>query len=289
MPSKRFPQESLFRETGHSVHSSVYLNKYDCSLHNIKHLGTLDNDISNESRHEHCVETVHLFICEKKGPVSVATLQSYPEKNCNLQLEKKHMPASWWPMQYSLLTIYFLYVAVEMERRFSESFLGKLGITCNITAAVWLLNCFLNKWTKKHVTTFCKNLPEKKGGSIYGSVAWKWRKEERNCLYANVNDNNQKRRNLLLWQCQVAMTEKKRKKQQFLGPKSFFIFRSHQLFTSFSYQRALSFIHGLQHNYFLEQGNLYWLCRFWKISRQIWSILMVQKWLELFECEIQSF
>ena len=63
MFSIRFPQDYLFRTAGHSVDSSVTLNKIDCSLHINKHLTYLDYKISNESIVEQCIETVHLMIC----------------------------------------------------------------------------------------------------------------------------------------------------------------------------------------------------------------------------------
>ena len=59
-----FPQESLFRDAGQSVRSSVSLIKKDCSLQIIKHLTTFDNNISTESIIEQRIETVHVLISE---------------------------------------------------------------------------------------------------------------------------------------------------------------------------------------------------------------------------------
>ena len=56
-----FPHESLFRDAGHSIHSSISLIKIDCSLQIIKHLTALDNNISTESVLEQCIETFHNF------------------------------------------------------------------------------------------------------------------------------------------------------------------------------------------------------------------------------------
>ena len=44
-----FPQESLFRHAGHSVHSSVLLVEMNCPLQIIKELSTLDNNFATEA------------------------------------------------------------------------------------------------------------------------------------------------------------------------------------------------------------------------------------------------
>ena len=59
-----FPQESLFRVAGQYVHCPVSLIKIDCSVHIVKHLTTLDNNISSEWTIEQCIETVHVLISE---------------------------------------------------------------------------------------------------------------------------------------------------------------------------------------------------------------------------------
>ena len=64
MLSTLFPQESYFREAGHSVHTSTSLIKKDNSLHITKHLTTLGNNFSPESILERCFKTVHVLICE---------------------------------------------------------------------------------------------------------------------------------------------------------------------------------------------------------------------------------
>ena len=61
MLSILFPHESLFRDAGHSVHSSVSLFKIDCFLQDIKHLTALDNNISTESILEQCIKNFHNF------------------------------------------------------------------------------------------------------------------------------------------------------------------------------------------------------------------------------------
>ena len=44
-----------------------------------------------------------------------------------------------------------------------------------------------------------------------------------------------------------------------------------------SFQLSISFTHGLQHYCFLGQAYLYRLCGLWQMSRQIWTIFLVQK------------
>ena len=57
-----FPQESLFRHAGHSVHSSVLVVELNCPLQSIKDLSTLDNNFSTEAVLEKCIQTVHVLV-----------------------------------------------------------------------------------------------------------------------------------------------------------------------------------------------------------------------------------
>ena len=66
-------------------------------------------------------------------------------------------------------------------------------------------------------------------------------------------------------------------KNQNAAPKTFFNFHSQKQISSFSYQYIISFTHGLQHYCFFGQANLYRLYGLWQMSRQIWTILLVQK------------
>ena len=59
-----FPQESLFRDAGHSVHAYVSLIKIDCCFHIRKHLAILDSNISTESILQQCMETTLMLISE---------------------------------------------------------------------------------------------------------------------------------------------------------------------------------------------------------------------------------
>ena len=52
-------------------------------------------------------------------------------------------------MQYSLFTIYLLYIIADLKALFFEHLAYKLDIPCNITAAICLLSCLLNKWIWK--------------------------------------------------------------------------------------------------------------------------------------------
>ena len=51
---------------------------------------------------------------------------------------------------------------------------------------------------------------------------------------------------------------------------------------SFSYQHSISFTHGLQYYRNLGQANLHRLCALWQESRQIRTLFLVQKRLQLF-------
>ena len=59
-----FPQESLFREAGHSVHSSVLLPEMNCSPPIVKELSTLDNIFATQTFIEKCIHTVHVLVVE---------------------------------------------------------------------------------------------------------------------------------------------------------------------------------------------------------------------------------
>ena len=59
-----FPQESLCRDAGHSVHSSVLVVKTDRHLHNINELSTDDNKVANGPVLGRFTQTVHMLIVE---------------------------------------------------------------------------------------------------------------------------------------------------------------------------------------------------------------------------------
>ena len=58
--------ECILCDAGQFVPSSKFPVKVDCSLHLIKHLSALDNNISPDSIPEQCIETVHVLICERQ-------------------------------------------------------------------------------------------------------------------------------------------------------------------------------------------------------------------------------
>ena len=62
-----FPQESLFRDAGHSVPSSVLLVEMNCPLQIIKELSTLDNNFATEALLKKCIQTVHVLVVETEG------------------------------------------------------------------------------------------------------------------------------------------------------------------------------------------------------------------------------
>ena len=58
------PQESLFGDAGHSVHSSVLLVEMNCHLQFIKTLSAVDNNFATEAVFEKCIQTVHVLVVE---------------------------------------------------------------------------------------------------------------------------------------------------------------------------------------------------------------------------------
>ena len=58
------PQKYLFRDAGHSVHSSVLLVEMNCPLQIIKELSTLDNTFAIEAVPEKRIQTVHVLVVE---------------------------------------------------------------------------------------------------------------------------------------------------------------------------------------------------------------------------------
>ena len=59
-----FPQVSLLRDGGHSLHASVLLVELNCPLQIIKELSTLDNVFANGAVLEKCIQTVHVSVVE---------------------------------------------------------------------------------------------------------------------------------------------------------------------------------------------------------------------------------
>ena len=59
-----FPQESLFRDAGHSVHSSVLVIEVNCPLQVFKELSPFDSIFSTEAVIEKCIQAVHVLVLE---------------------------------------------------------------------------------------------------------------------------------------------------------------------------------------------------------------------------------
>ena len=59
-----FPQEPLFRDARHSLHSSVLLVEMNCPLQIIKELSFLDNNFAIEAIFAKRMQTVHVLVVE---------------------------------------------------------------------------------------------------------------------------------------------------------------------------------------------------------------------------------
>ena len=59
-----FPQESLFRNAGHSFHSSALVVEMNCPLNFIKELSNLNNNFATGPVLAKCIQTVHVLIVE---------------------------------------------------------------------------------------------------------------------------------------------------------------------------------------------------------------------------------
>ena len=173
--------------------------------------------------------------------------------------------ASWWITQYSLLTIHFSYMFAELTRLFFEHFAQRLEMACSITAATWLLSCFLNEriWKMNFQWVFCTNIPKKEKISWSGKVTWPRTKKRRKSPDIKTNHDSEQQ-----WSVN---------KQKLTASKSFFKFLCQEVISFVSYQRAVSFTNGLQDCCFFGQTKFYQLCGFWKMSRQVWTIFAIQK------------
>ena len=113
-----------------------------------------------------------------------------------LQLGRKHNLSSRQTKQHSLLTMFNSYPSKKIKRLSFEEFAKKLGLTCNFTAAIWLLNLFRMKRDWKTIYHHFLYKPTTKGK--------KFRK-----LKFHVT-MNKKRKILLIWKCHATMTKKMR-------------------------------------------------------------------------------
>ena len=111
-----------------------------------------------------------------------------------------------------------------------------MGKTCNLTAAIWLLDSFLNKRIRK---------------SKYYYFLFKPIEKRKN----NVTMTNNRKKSPFLKMSRDNEDKKGAKKQQFL----LFLVN-----------------HGLQYYCLLREDNFDRLCGRWKASKQIWTIFLVQ-------------
>ena len=175
-----------------------------------------------------------------------------------LQLGRKHNLSSWRAIQYSILSIFFFISVCRNKEAVFWKICLKTGNHFNITAAIWFFRRFLNKWIWKTRYYYFLYKPTKKG------------------------------KRFLIWKSHVTMTRREAYICNEMQLKSFSYLLSQKQITPFSYQLSISFTHGLQHYCFLGQANLYRLIGVWQISRQIWTIFLVQKRFQLLGCKFQS-
>ena len=62
-----FHQEYLFRDAGHSVHSSVLLVEMNCFLQIIKELSTVENNFVTEAVLQKCIQTSQVLVVETES------------------------------------------------------------------------------------------------------------------------------------------------------------------------------------------------------------------------------
>ena len=139
--------------------------------------------------------------------------------------------------------------------------------------------CCVVLWTigseKQATNTFCANLPKKERGSMYGNTTWHCPKKEKN---------------LLIWKSHVTRIKKDAYISNELQLQNHSLTFCHQKqITSFSYQHSILFTHCLQHYCFLGQDNMYRLCELRQMSRQIWTIFLVQNDANYLDKKIKVF
>ena len=141
-----FPWESLLGDAGRSVHSSDFVVETNCPLQIIKELSTFENNFATEAVLEKCIQTVHVLVVETECIQFLSHSLTLPLIWCNI--------CNCGGITVASDTIFFTHniifkcVCTNEAAVFEENF-WKLGITCNITAAIWLLHSFVNKWIWK--------------------------------------------------------------------------------------------------------------------------------------------
>ena len=220
-----FPQESLFREAGHSVESFAMVVELNYLVQNFKQLSTLDNN----SPLKRCLKTVYRqSTCWqlKYNPFNMGTksLMLPISIMWYLQSGGKHILSSWRAIQYSLLTKFFSYVFADRKTLFFAEFVYKLGIACNITAAIWIEKTNLEN---KILLLFVQSPPKKKEVPYMERSCDNDRKGKKSLIWKCHVTTTEKGNDLLMWKFYVTMTEKDAyKKKKIAAPKSFFNFHS---------------------------------------------------------------
>ena len=100
-----FPQESLFRHNGNSVHSSNLGVEMNCPLLLIEELYTFDNSFPTELVLEKCIQTFHVLVIETQSIHGTNFLRSPISLMWYLQMGKKHTLSSWRTKPCFLVTI----------------------------------------------------------------------------------------------------------------------------------------------------------------------------------------
>ena len=102
-------------------------------------------------------------------------------------------------------------------------------------------------------------------------------------------DNAPKVKNLLSWKGHVTMAKKDAYIVNGLQLQNHSLTFIHKNRSPLSATSILSRSPCLQHYCLFGQANLYRLCDFWQMSRQTWTIFMVQNWFQLLGCKTQKF
>ena len=146
---------------------------------------------------------------------------------------------------------------------FYEKWVGfvSLQLHCNC----WVVFGF-NDAEKQSVTCFCSSLSKM-------DISRDSNQKRKDSPYLDLSRDHDKKRSL--------------KNRQIAASKSLFNLFSLKSITCLSSQRSISTTkpHILQHEPLLEPTHLYRICKLWKLSRQVWSIFLLQKGFQILGCE----
>ena len=120
-------------------------------------------------------------------------------------------------------------------------------VSLQLLSDCWVV-FWINESRKQITTTFCTNLSKKaKRFHVWECDAKLTRKGLNLLNWKCQVTMTKKGLNLLTWKFHVALTVKKCIIATVSSSKSILKFHCQKLFTSFSYQRAISFNHGVEH------------------------------------------